>query len=240
MKLSPRTTKALAFAPALVAIGVTAIAASGLSLVSGATAATSVAVSGEVTSTFSTTPGATGGAGATGCADETIASFASAFAASNGCRVSFSSNNGSGSELTFENQNTGAGQNEAFFCSDGDDGAGGTRDCTLDVDRLEDVSGGPGTIANGSDQFGIALVATGGDGATVKGAAMANADATPTGADSIWVGIPANGAAAQLCAIAQPNSTSSTCDFVFGGSGEGGTQGAGDYTGTMSLTAALL
>lgn len=236
-----RKSTALAFLPALLAIGVTAVVASGASLISSATASTSVAVSGSVSSSFSTSPGATGGAGATGCADETIASFASAFARSNGCEVSFSSNNFTGSELVFENQATGVGQSEAFFCSDGITGAGGTRSCAVDSGRVDDLpAGAPTTIADGSDTFGIALMAVNdvAEG-TAVGSDMAAVDSDPQGTDSVWVGIPANGAPKQLCAMGGSNSGTSTCQFAFGGSGEGGAQGAGDYTGTLSLTAAL-
>lgn len=231
-----RVARLLAFGPAVIMVCVTAFVASGASIVGGATAASTVGVSGSVSSTFSTDPGLTG------CADETLTSFASAFAASNGCQISFTSNNATGAEVVFDNNNTGVGQSEAFFCSDAD-GAGTTytRSCSTDASRLENLVGKGNAIA--ADTFGLALTAVGGGGSsltTSAGSGVSAADATPLATDLIWAGVPAQGAAVQLCSLAEPNSTTSTCDFVFGGQGEGATQGAGDYTGTLRLTAQLL
>ena len=243
MKKTKRTTKLLAFAPALLMIGITAVVASGVSIVSGATAASTVAVTGNVGSSLSTSPGVTGGAGAEGCGDEALAAFATNFAASNGCTITFSSNNVNGAAVVFENNNVGVGQSEAFFCSDGVDGVGGVRSCATDTGRLDDLVGSGNTIAASDDAFGIALADAKGDAATVAGSGVAGEFAIGglDGTDAAWSGIPANGAAVQLCRIPQPNGGSnSECQFAFGGAGEGGTQGAGDYTGTLSLTAGLL
>ena len=240
MQKVAKRTKFLAFLPALVAVGVTAFVASGASIISGATAASSVGVDGSVTNSITVNPGLGSGAANVNCTGESIGtSFAATFQPSDGCQLSFSSNGPNGAEVVFENTAANAGQ-AAFFCSDGITGAGGTRSCATNAGRLENASGTPGAIADGSDLFGIALRAVGGDGGTTTGTNMAAADATPTGPESIWVGIANTGTTRQLCRSTGPNTTGSTCDFVFGGSGSGGTQGSGDYSGTMDVTTRLL
>jgi hypothetical protein len=234
-KHSKRSMRLLAFGPALVIACVTAYAASGVSVVGSATGASTVGVTGTVGSTFSTDPGVTGGNGATGCADETVGtSFASSAGISNGCTITWSSNNGTGSEVVFENDNAGAVD---FFCADPDGAGALPRDCSTDANTVDDLTG------NGNDLtgqgFGIALVSTaGGDGATA-GSGVSAADSSPDASESIWAGVPDQGSAAQLCSYGGANSTTSSCNFVFGALGKGGTQGAGDYTGTLRITAAL-
>ncbi len=234
-RMPKRTARLIAFGPALVIACVTAYAASGVSLVGSATGAATVGVTGSVSSSFSTTPGTTGGSGATGCADEAIGtSFASAFAASNGCTVTWSSNNATGSEVVFENDNAGAVD---FFCADPDGAGALPRSCAADGNTVDDLTGsGNQLVAQG---FGLALVnTTGGDGATA-GTGVSAADASPADTDSIWAGIPDQGSAVQLCRYGSANATTSSCNFVFGALGKGATQGAGDYSGTLRLTAQL-
>lgn len=236
MKKRNRTMKFLAFAPAALAIGVTAMTAAGGSLVSGATAASTVTVGGNVASSLSADPTIDGGTGTTGCASETLGTFAATFASSDGCEISFSSNSVSGSEVVFENDTVGDAR---FFCADPPGAA--VRDCTPDSGSLDDAPAGPAAIANGSDSFGIALMGlnsvTPAD-VPLRGSAMAAPNAAPGGTDPVWVGIPLEGAAGvQLCRMAGANTTSpSRCQFKFGGSGDAA-QGAGTYTGTLRLTA---
>jgi len=239
MKQSKRMTKLLAFLPAALVIGVTAIVASGMSVVSGATAASTVGVTGNVSSSFSTSPGVTGGGGLTGCSDETLGTFSNGFAPSNGCTITFSSNNVNGADVVFSNDTTGVGQSEAFFCSDGVDGVGGTRSCATDLGRLDDAVGIGQTILNGSDRFGLALMSLSGDGTPTQGTGVSAVDADPLSTDAVWSGIPVTASPIQLCRSTGPNTTSTDCQFKFGGSGEL-SQGAGDYTGTLRLTAGLL
>ncbi|MCW2961343.1 MAG: hypothetical protein JWM90_1730 [Thermoleophilia bacterium] len=240
MQKTTKRTKLIAFVPALVVIGITAFAASGASIITGATAASSIGVGGSVTTSITTNPTVDGSVGGTGCASETIGTtFANASGVSDGCQITFSSNGGNGAEVRFENAETAAGQIEAFFCADADGAGPGTRTCTAPAGRLEDRPAAPGALA--ADQFGIALRAVAGDGGTpTAGAGVAAADASPLAGDLIWVGVPANGASAQLCHSTAPNTTGTTCDFVFGGYGAGtASQGSGDYTGTLNVTTTL-
>jgi hypothetical protein len=230
-----RTTRLLAFGPAMVAICVTAYAASGVSVVGSATGASTVGVSGTVSSSFSSDPGVTGGGGATGCADESVgAAFATVAGVSNGCTVTFSSNNGTGSEIVFENDNAGAVD---FFCGDPDAGGALPRDCTTNANTVDDLAGAGNDLT--AEGFGLALTAVGGDGGGTGGSGVSAPDATPTAGESIWAGIPDQGSAAQLCDFGGAHTTNTTCNFVFGALGKGGTQGAGSYTGTLRLTAQL-
>ncbi len=230
-----RTTRLLAFGPALVMMCVTAYVASGASVVGGATAASTVGVSGTVSSSFSTDPGVTGGAGATGCGDESVGtSFATAFAASNGCQISFSSNNGTGSQVAFENDNAGAVD---FFCADPDGAGALPRSCAADGNTVNDLTGTGNTLA--AEGFGLALMAVGGDAGTLAGAGVSAADPTPLVGDSVWAGIPDQGSAAVLCRYPGAHTASSTCQFAFGARGKGASQGAGSYSGTLRLTASL-
>lgn len=231
-----RTMRLLAFGPALVVIFATAYVASGVSVVGSASGVSTVGVAGTVASTFSTDPGVTGGLGATGCADESVGStFKTAAGISNGCTITFSSNNGTGSEVVFENNNVGAVD---FFCADPDGGGVLPRSCATNQNTVDDLVGSGNTLA--TEGFGLALVSTaGGDGATA-GTGVSAADPTPTDIEGIWAGIPDNGSAVQLCRYGSANTAAgSSCNFVFGALGKGVTQGAGDYTGTMLLTAAL-
>jgi hypothetical protein len=235
-----RRARLLAFAPALVCIGVTAFVASGASLVSGASAVTSVNVTGTVSTTLATDPVITGGGGATGCADETLASgFASAFRVSNGCQVSINSNGLNGVSVLMDNNNAAANDANGFFCVDADGAGAGARDCGTvgnQEARLDNVTGVNQTV-NAADTFGVTLMAVAGSGSPAAGTgAPTLSGATPTAAAAVWNEIPDNGAATQLCRTAGPNTTDATCQFAFGGQGSGATQSSGDYSGTLRLT----
>lgn len=241
-KTRSRRARLLAFTPALVCIGVTAFVASGASLVPGASAVTTVGVSGTVSSTFTADPTAGGGSGPTSCTDETLTSFDSAFAASDGCQISFTTNNINGATVTMDNALSGANDANGFFCADpagaaprdcGAAGAAGTEA------RLDNVAAVNSTIT--ADTFGVALMSIGGSGGVSAGAGAPTVNAAPTAATPVWNPIPANGAGTVLCQTSGPNSgTSSTCQFKFGGRGSGASQGAGAYSGSLRLTTALL
>ena len=232
---SKRITRLMAFGPALVVICVTAYAASGVSLVGSATGASTVGVTGTVSTSFSTDPTTTTGGGPTACDDESVGSFASAFVASNGCTLTWSSNNGTGSEIVFENDNAGAVD---FFCGDPDGAGALPRDCTTNSNTVDDLVGTGNTLA--TEGFGLALVSTGGDAGTTNGAGVSAAfGSVPAATDAVWAGIPDQGSSVRMCSIPGPNATNSNCNFVFGALGKGGVQGAGDYSGTLRVTAAL-
>lgn len=226
-----RVTRLMAFGPAIVMICVTAFVASGASVVGGATAST-VNITGSVTGSASIDATPTGGTGATGCADEDLDTFETGFDVTNGCRITFATNYAAGGYVDFADALGGA----AFFCSDGVTGVGGTRDCTVAANRVENVAANGSAIAD--DTVGLALTAVaGGFGGTdaTGGTGVAAPDATPTAIETIWS--PINGTARRLCDTTQPNGvgTEATCDFVVGADGSA-TTGAGDYTGQISLT----
>lgn len=244
-----RRQKLLAFGPALVVGCMTIYVASGASVVSSASGVTNVNVVGSVSTSFSADPGVTAGAGATGCDDETLGTgFKSTAAVSNGCTITFSSNNGTGSRVVFDNANAGAVD---FFCADPDrvdlnadgdvvdvgesDGAL-ARSCAADGNTVNDLPAG--AVADlTAEGFGIALTAIGGDGGAAGGGVTAAAAANP--ATVQWGGIPDNGSAQALCTYGTAHTASSSCNFVFGGLGKGVTQGAGAYSGTLRLTTEL-
>lgn len=233
-----RRHKLLAAAPALVVIGITALTASGLSVVTGATAASTVGVTGTVATAGSADPEITN-PGAD-CADdgtnETLANFGTNFAATDGCRVDFYTNNVDGAEVLFEDDFGAAG---AFFCSDGDPTAGiqmGTRSCATDLGRLDNVPAQGSTILSSSDRFGLALMTAAGGGTVAAGSGVSAPDATPDGTEAIWS--PIDTTQRQLCTTSTPNTsgTLANCQFAFGGAGEGAGQGSGDYYGRIRLT----
>lgn len=237
MKLQKRTKKMLAFTPALIAICATAYVASGVSVVGSATGASTVDVSGTVGSSFSADPDVSG------CAAQSVGgSFATAAAMSAACPIKFSSNNGTGSELVFENDNVAT--DLAFFCADPDRDDSVpingplARDCSAAGNRVEDATAAPQAIA--SNRFGLALESVTGDTGGLGGTGVAAPDSSPTTGESIWVGVPDLASPAQMCRYPGPNtSTGTTCTFRFGAQGQGATQGAGHYTGTLRLTARL-
>jgi hypothetical protein len=245
-----RRQKLLAAAPALVIGCMTIYVASGASVVGSATGASSVGVVGSVSTSFSADPGLTGGTGATGCSDESVGiTFKSAAGISNGCTITFSSNNGTGSRVVFDNNNAGAVD---FFCADPDrvdsngdgdvgdagesDGAA-ARSCATDSNTVNDLIGTGNSL--GSEGFGIALKSLSGDVGTAAGGGVSAADPTPLATDSVWAGIPDNGSAAALCTFGTAHATDSSCNFVFGALGKGATQGAGGYSGTLRITTEL-
>jgi hypothetical protein len=232
---SKRVTRLLAFGPALVMVSVTAWVASGASVVGTATGASTVGVTGTVSSSFSTDPGITGGGGASGCADESVgAGFASTAAASNGCTITFSSNNATGAHVVFDNNNAGAVD---FFCGDPDGAGALPRDCATNGNTVDDLVGSGNMIV--AEGFGLALKSVGGDAGTARGSGISALNPAATLGAASWSGIPDQGSAVELCDFPSANTTNSTCNFAFGALGKGGTQGAGDYSGTLRLTAAL-
>lgn len=232
---SKRATRLLAFGPALVMISVTAWVASGASVVGTATGASTVGVTGTVSTSFSTDPGVTGGGGATGCTGESVGSgFATVAGVSDGCTISFSSNNATGANVVFDNNNAGAVD---FFCADPDGAGALPRSCATDGNTVNDLVG-PGNALT-AEGFGIALKSVGGDAGTARGAGISALNAGASAAAASWSGIPDQGSAVELCDFPGANATTSTCNFAFGALGKGGTQGAGDYSGTLRLTAAL-
>jgi hypothetical protein len=229
-----RTMRLMAFGPALVMVCIAAYAASGVSVVSSATGASTVGVAGSVTSTFSADPGLTGGTGPLACGDESVGAFASTAGMSDGCQVSFSSNNGTGSHIVFENDQAGA---VPFFCGDPDGAGALPRDCSTAANTVSNLTGTGNQLT--ADSFGLALMAIGGDAGVVAGSGVSAPNAAPGATDNVWAGIPAQGSAAELCRFPGAHTTNTTCQFKFGALGKGGVQGAGDYTGTLRLTTAL-
>ncbi|MCW2949215.1 MAG: hypothetical protein JWN41_228 [Thermoleophilia bacterium] len=234
----------LVFVPALLCIGATAFIASGASLVPGASAVSTVSITGNIGSSFSTDPTVSGGAGATGCADETLTTFAAAFAASNGCTITFNTNNVNGATVAMDNNYSGANDANGFFCVDPDVAGPAARNCGAagaggTEARVDNVAAVNSTIT--SDTFGVALMSVGGSGGTAAGTGAPTVNAAPVAATAAWNPIPANGAGSQLCHSTGPNTAvDSTCQFKFGGQGSGASQAAGDYSGTMRLTTSLL
>jgi hypothetical protein len=227
---SKRVTRLLAFGPALVMISVTAWVASGASVVGTATGASTVGVTGTVSSSFSTDPGVSGD-----CTGESFAAdFRTVARVTDGCTISFSSNNSTGANVVFENDNAGAVD---FFCADPDGAGPQPRSCAVDGNTVNDLVGSGNALT--AEGFGIALKSVGGDAGTARGAGISALNASATPSTAAWSGIPDQGSAVELCDIPGANATTSTCNFAFGALGKGATQGAGDYSGTLRLTAAL-
>jgi hypothetical protein len=221
-----RRHKLLAFGPALVMIGLTAVVASGASIIPGATAANTITVNGTVSAgmsvTSDTTSACTGGTNA--IAD--IGDFSDgAFHSAPGCTVSFASNSTNGADVEVSDNDGTA----PFFKT----GAGGT-----DNTELDNVTNAAGGAALADDTFGIALTATGGTPAPAAGTNF-TIDATPTGAETIWGAL---GAGAQnICGTTAVTTATQNCDFVFGvdSPGTSGGQTAGSYTGTALVVATV-
>lgn len=226
MKKSKRMTRLLAFGPALVMVAVTAFVASGASIVGGANASL-VNVTGSVNGSVSTDATSVVGS----CTDTALDNFETAFDATDDCTVEFAANYAAGAEVQFSDNNGGA----AFFCSDGVVGAGGTRDCTVAGNRVENVAA---NSALTNDTVGIALTSTnaaGGVEPATRGATFidaADVNAAPTAGDAVWY--PITAAAQELCFTTAPN-TNTRCSFRVGADGDSAT-GSGDYTGQINLT----
>lgn len=238
MKTSKRT-KLFAFTPALVVIGITAMTASGVSVVSGATAASTVGLSASVAAAGSSDPDVSAG----GCDGDGAASaevrellptgFESSLQMTDGCTLTFWTNNAKGATVLYANALAGA----AFLCVDPSYGTVPTdRKCDPNT-SLANVPAA-GAIANGTDKFGIALTATptGGGGVVNGTGATATPVLTPTATDAVWY--PVTATAQELCKTGTSNTstTLANCMFKLGGSGEGPTQGAGTYYGRAQLT----
>ncbi len=231
-----RFTRLMAFGPALVIVCVTAYAASGVSIVGSATGASTVGVTGSVGVAASADPDLTGGDCADDGTNETLAAaWATTGAFTDGCTITFYTNNTAGAEVLFEDDN---GSATNFFCGDADPTAGyqaGTRDCATDVNAVDNVAGTAGGDPITADTFGIGLTALGGGGSPAAGSGVEAAQAAAL-ATAMWY--PINSTQAQLCTSTAPNtsSTQTSCTFALAGQGEGVTQGAGDYLGTVRLT----
>ena len=218
-KLS-RRQKLIAFAPALVVGCMTVFVASGASLVPGATAS-QVNITGSVNGSISTD------ATMTGCAaTENLANFATSYAQTPACTVTFAANYASGAEIQYEDT---AVAQPAFFCSDGVVGAGGTRDCSVAANRVENVAANS-AITN--DTLGLGLTAVGGTGIVPTAGAGVEAAQAAAAGTAMWY--PITDADRELCFTAAPT-TNSTCTFVIGADGDAAT-GSGDYTGQIDLS----
>ncbi|MCW2921991.1 MAG: hypothetical protein JWL76_1865 [Thermoleophilia bacterium] len=232
-----RATRLMAFGPALVMICVTAYVASGASVVGSASAVSTAGVQGTVSTAGSADPDVSSAtcAGENAAGGEALgAGWESSLTMTNGCLLTFWTNNGNGATVNYADDYGGT----TFFCKDGTPGgtADATRICGTDNQNVDQVPAG-GAIANGSDKFGIALTAvSGGGGATNGTGATAAPVATPGVTDAVWW--PIDAATRQLCKTTASNTsgTLANCTFKMGGSGEGATQGAGTYYGRALLT----
>lgn len=231
-----RATRLMAFGPALVMICVTAYVASGASVVGSASAVSTAGVTGTVATAGSSDPDVSSGtcSGETSATGEALAAgWESALTMTDGCQLTFWTNNGNGATVNYADDYGGA----TFFCLDPTPGGTGVgRVCGTDNQNVDNTPAA-GAIANGSDRFGIALTAvSGGGGATNGTGATGTPVATPGVADAVWW--PITAATQQLCRTTGSNTsgTLANCTFKLGGSGEGATQGAGSYYGRAVLT----
>lgn len=219
-----RRQKLLAFGPALAAIGLTAVAASGASIIPGATAASStLTVNGNVVAGMSVTPDTTnacGGTASTGVGDFSNGAFV---AATSSCTVSFATNSTAGANVTIDDSTDAT----PFFIT----GLGDADNNTLD--NVTAVAGG---TTLGDDMFGVALTATAGSPLPAAGPNF-EIDGTPgaVAGETIWGPIAA--APANICQTTALTSTTQSCTFTFGVDGQGPTQTAGTYSGTANVLA---
>lgn len=231
-----RTARLLAFGPALVMICVTAYVASGASVVGSATGATA-GVEGTVATAGSSDPNVSDAscAGEQTTAGEALAAgWEASLTQTDGCLLTYWTNNATGASVNYRDDHGGA----TFFCTDPTPGTDPLdRICGTDNRNVDNVLAGNTAIANGSDQFGIALTAvSGGGGATTGSGSTGTPVLAPTTASAVWWPITAS--AQQLCRTTSSNTstTLANCTFRLGGSGEGATQGAGTYYGRAALT----
>ena len=162
-----RATRLMAFGPALVMICVTAYVASGASVVGSASAVSTAGVTATVATAGSSDPDVSDPscAGETSAAGEALAAgWESALRTTGGCMLSFWTNDPQGATVSYANDFA----DGTFFCIDTDPGVGVTRDCSADNTRAENVAAG-GAIANGDDEFGIALTGLSGGGNVTNG-----------------------------------------------------------------------
>lgn len=220
-----RRQKLLAFGPALAAIGLTAVVASGASIIPGATAASStVTVNGNVVAGMSVTPDTTsacGGSSTTGVGDFSDGAFR---AAASTCTVSFATNSTAGANVTVDD----ASDTTPFFIT----GLGDADNNTLD--NVTAVAGG---TTLGDDQFGIALTGTAGSPLPAAGPnfEIDTTPATQVAGETIWGPIAA--APANICQTTALTDTTQSCTFGFAVDGQGSTQTAGTYSGTLNVLA---
>ncbi len=223
-----RATRLLAFGPALVLMCVTAYVASGASVVGSASAVSTAGVTGTVSTAGSADPDVSSGtcAGETAVGGEALAAnWETTLTMTNGCLLTFWTNNGNGATVNYVDDYGGT----TFFCKDGAPGgaADATRICGTDNQNV-DNEGGDHLIANGGDEFGIALTAL--SGPAVSGAhAAAVPVANPTTTDAVWWGV--TNSARELCKTTSSNTsgTLANCTFKMGVSRERENQGAGSY-----------
>lgn len=223
-KKMTRRQKVVAFTPALVVLGITALTASGMSVVPGATAANTVTASGTVTKTMSVPLDTADG----NCAAQSVGDFTDgAFRTSVGtCMVTFATNSTAGAAVTIRDNDSTA----PFFC---------TAACT---DASNNSLGGPSALgpeALGNDQFGVAVQAVGGSPTPTAGSEFAvDPDGVPTAAELIWG--PVGTTDLTICATSSETTANNTCTLRFAVDGQGSTQTAGTYNGTVYLNATPL
>jgi hypothetical protein len=220
-KLS-RRHKLLAFAPALVVIGITAAVASGISLVPGAGAASStITIDGSVSAGMSVSPDTT-----TACAGSSTISFGdftlgNPVVSGSTCTVSFATNSTNGANVTIDDADA-----APFFC---------TGACTAASNlSVENVAANAGGTALTDDTFGVAVKATAGTPAPAAGANF-TINGTPTTGAAIWGPIAA--APSNLCSTIAVTSVTQSCSFVFGLDGQNSTNTPGSYGGTANVLA---
>ena len=219
--MSPRRHKILAFIPALVVIGVVAVTASGLSIIPGAGAASTIGVAGTVSAGMSVNPDT-----ATACAgtsNVSVGDFSDgAFHASaSDCTMSFATNSPNGANVTIDDADA-----APFFC---------TGTCVAaSNDTVENVPAAAGGSALGDDQFGVALISVAGTPAPVAGPNF-ELNAAPTGASTTWA--PVAPAIANFCQTSALTTVTQSCTIRFAVDGQGATQTAGTYGGTANILA---
>lgn len=222
-----RTSRLLAFGPALVMICATAFVASGVSVVGSATGASSTLdVTGSVAAGMSVTPDTTSACTGGTNAIAAIGDFSDGAYHQAGapCTISFATNSTNGAYVTIDDANA-----VPFFC---------TASCAAaSNDSVENVAAAAGGSALGNDNFGVALTAVGGTPAPVAGTNF-EIDPTPgtqTGAETIWA--PVDAAPARMCETSALTTATQSCTFTFAVDGQGATQTAGSYTGTANILA---
>jgi hypothetical protein len=224
-KLS-RRHKLLAFAPALVVIGITAAVASGISIIPGASAANTVTVNGTVTATMSVasdTSTAACGGGTPGILSVGDFSDGAYHASGGACTITYATNDPTGAHVTISDNDATA----PFFC---------TAPCVAASNNaVENPAGTPGGAALANDQFGVALASMSGTPAPTKGTNYAAPNAAPLGTDAVWA--PVGTAAATVCTTNAATTVNETCGVKFGVDGQGATQTSGSYSGVANFVA---
>lgn len=225
-----RTSRLLAFGPALVMICATTFVASGASVVGSATGASStIDVTGNVAAGMSVTPDTTSACTGGTNAIAAIGDFSDGAYHEAGapCTISFATNSTNGAYVTIDDADA-----VPFFC---------TNSCTAGTnDSVENVAAAAGGSALANDTFGAALLATTGTPKPVAGTNFENEelDGTPgvyNGATTIWA--PVDAAPSRICETTALTTATQGCTFTFGVDGQGATQTAGAYSGTANILA---